>query len=248
MADVNNFGSTGVGSPIANGSAAAGSSTDWEKMYKELEGKLGTQGQELGEYRTFFQNVSPVLDKLEQNPSMVQAIIDGKIDENLAKAVFEGRVNISDAQIVSQAHTEVKKDLGTTGYNAMTPEDITKLVEQKTNEIRKEFSEKTEEASFIDKTNKFIEKTSDFAKYADAIDKWLDTHEVTDIEVAYYAVKGQMSEAEAAKTAEQIAAEREKEMALNASGGGTRAQYSGDEGRAIIDSLVAARTNPNSFY
>lgn len=248
MADLNNLGSTGVGSPSMNGSAAAGSSVDWEKMYKELETKIGTQGQELGEYRTFFQNVAPVLDKLEQNPSMVQAIIDGKIDENLAKAVFEGRVNISDAQVVAQAHTEVKTALGTKEYNAMTPEDITKLVEQKTNEIRKEFSERTEEASFIEKTNKFIEKTSDFADYAGEIDKWLDTHDVTDIEVAYYAVKGQMSESQAKKTADQIAAEREKELALNASGGGTRAQYSGEEGRAIIDSLVAARSNPNSFF
>lgn len=247
MSDVNNLGSAIAGSSVANGSAAAGSSVDWEKMYKELETKLGTQGQELGEYRTFFQNVTPVLDKLDQNPSVVQALIDGKIDETLAKAVFEGRVNISDAQVVAQAHTEVKKDLGAKDYGAMTPEDITKLVEQKTNELRKELSEKNDETSFIERTNKFIEKTSDFADYAGEIDKWLDTHDVTDIEVAYYAVKGQMSESKAQKTAEQVAAEREKEFALNASGGGTRAQYT-EDGRSIIDTLVAAKSNPNSLF
>ena len=77
---------------------------DQNKDYGELESRLGQQGQELGEYRQFFQNISPLLDKLNQQPDLVQAIIDGKVDDSIAAAVMEGRIDIRDAAIVHQAN------------------------------------------------------------------------------------------------------------------------------------------------
>ena len=69
----------------------------------------------------------------------------------------------------------------------------------------------------------------------------------SDIEVAYYAVKGQMSEGKAQKAAELAAAERAKDMLSNASGGGPTSQFSTD-GSPIVDKLIAGRSNANSFF
>lgn len=218
-----------------------------EKQYKELESKFGTQGQELGEYRQFFQSVSPLLEKLDQNPELVQAILDGKIDKELSKAVLEGKVSVADAAVVTAAHDQVKKELGSGGYKAAAPEDINKLVDEKMQVIRKEIEERSELDRFQRDALEFIEKTPDFKEFAEDIDKWLDEHDVTDISVAYYAVKGQLGEAAAKKAAEAAAGERAKEMAMNASGGGINSRYAPD-GTPTIDRLVAGRTDPNRFF
>lgn len=247
-----------TGSPIApapnaNQAAPAGQAAttggvnDGSKSYEELFSRFGAQGQELGEYKTFFQNIAPLLDKLDQSPEMVQAIVDGKFSKEIAKAVLEGRVDVRDAAAVQQAHEEVKEKLGEKAYDAATPEAITKLVEGQVNKFRREFEEKADLQSFQDYTQKFIESTPDFQEYADAVDKWLDAHDVTDIEVAYYAVKGQMSETAAKKIAESAAGERAKDVVANASGGGQTAQFSTD-GVSMADRLIAGRPNPNSFF
>jgi len=218
-----------------------------EKAYADLESRLGSQGQELGEYRTFFQNIAPLLDKLDQSPELVQAIVDGKVDKDIAKAVLEGRVDVRDAAVVQQAQEKVKEKMGEKAFDLATPETVTKLVEKEVSKFRKEFEEKADLESFQEYSQKFIEKTKDFQEYADEIDKWLDKHNgVTDIEVAYYAVKGQMSEKNAQKVAEEAAAERAKEVMANASGGGQTAQATSD-GTPIVDRYIAGRPNPNSF-
>lgn len=215
--------------------------------YDELMSRFGSQGQELGEYRQFFQNIAPLLDKLDQSPELVQAIIDGKVDKNVAQAVMEGRVDIRDAAVVQAASEQVKTDLGTKAYELATPEAIQKLVETQVSKFRKEFEEKADLASFQDYTQKFIEKTPDFQEYAEEIDKWLDTHDIADIEVAYYAVKGKLSDSNAQKVADKAAAERAKDLMSNASGGGQSAQYASD-GSPLVDRLIAGRPNPNSFF
>ena len=220
---------------------------DNSKAYDELMSRFGTQGQELGEYRTFFQNIAPLLDKLDQAPELVQAIIDGKVDKGIAQAVMEGRVDIRDAAIVQQAAETVKEKLGEKKFDLATPETITKLVEAEVAKFRKDFEEKTDLQAFQDYSQKFIEKTPDFKEYADEIDKWLDTHDVADIEVAYYAVKGKMSEGNATKAAETAAAERAKEVLANATGGGQTSQFSAD-GTPLVDKLISGRPNPNSFF
>jgi hypothetical protein len=216
------------------------------KSYDELASRFGAQGQELGEYRTFFQNIAPLLDKLDAAPELVQAIIDGKVDKQLAQAVIDGRVDIKDAAAVQQAHEEVKTKLGEKKYDAASPEEITKLVEAQVGKFRKEFEEKADLEGFQDYTQKFIEKTSDFQEYADEIDKWLDKHDVTDIEVAYYAVKGQLSETNAKKAAEVAAGERVKEVLANAGGGGQHTTFT-PGGTPLVDKLISGRPNPNTF-
>ena len=242
-------GSTNAPAPIAASAGQANTTGDAAatKAYQELEQRLGAQGQELGEYRKFFQNLAPLLDKLDAAPELVQAIVDGKVDKDIAKAVLDGRVDIRDAAVVGQAHEVVKTKLGEKAYEAASPGEVEKLVEKQVEKFRKEFEEKADLQSFQDYTQKFIEKTPDFQEYADEVDKWLDTHEVTDIEVAYYAVKGKMSESAAEKAAEKASAERAKEVVANASGGGQTSQFTAD-GSPLVDKLISGRPNPNSFF
>ena len=70
--------------------------------------------------------------------------------------------------------------------------------------------------------------------------------DVTDIKVAYYAVKGELSENEAAKRASRDQAEYAKNQALNAGGGGGTAGYF-PEGVDPADVFIAGRSNPNVF-
>jgi hypothetical protein len=245
-----NFGSAAAGSPASVPAAAGetpGQTVDTSKNYDELASRFGAQGQELGEYRQFFQNIAPLLDKLDAAPELVQAIIDGKVDKQIAQAVIEGRVDVRDAQAVVQANETVKEKIGEKAYDMATPESISKLVQAEVSKVRAEFAEKADLQTFQDYTQKFIEKTPDFQEYASDIDKWLDTHDVADIEVAYYAVKGQMSEAKAAKVAETVAANNAKELMANAPGGNQQAQYS-PNGAPLVDSFIAGRPNPNSFF
>jgi hypothetical protein len=235
------------GVPEGQAGVTGGADGNGSKAYDELAARFGSQGQELGEYRTFIQNIAPLLDKLDQAPELVQAIIDGKVDKDIANAIVEGRVDVRDAATVQQAHEDVKDKLGAKAYDLATPESITKLVEAQVSKVRQEFEEKADLQNFQDYTQKFIEKTPDFQEYADEIDKWLDSHDVADIEVAYYAVKGEMSEANAQKVADQVAAERSKEMMSNAQGGGYSAQFTAD-GTPLVDRLIAGRPNPNSFF
>ena len=219
-------------------------------QHKELETLVGRQGQELGEYRKFFTDIAPLLDKLDKSPEIVQAIIDGNITGDLAKAAMEGKVSISDAQIVTKAQEEVKKELGKEGYKGASPEEVSKLIEDKAKEIKAEvegkLKERDELTAFESGVNDFIARTPDFSKYASEIDQWLDKHDVTDIAVAYYAVKGELSEKEAQKQAEIDKAETEKNLALNAGGGPIRATHiRGDQN--VVDSLIASKANPNIF-
>ena len=219
-------------------------------MYDELEKKLGTIGNEVGDlrsYKEFYEQIQPLLVKLEQNPEVVSAIIAGQINSDLAKAVVENRVSITDATAVAQAHTTVKTKLGTAGYEAAEPETITKLVEKEAQKIREELSNAQEQRDFEASTQRFIADTPDFEKFMPEIDKWLDTHDVTDISVAYYAVKGQLSELEAKEAADLAAAERAKDVMLNASGGGVTAQFT-PEGVPVVDTLIGRKSSPNSIF
>lgn len=219
-------------------------------QHKELESLVGKQGVELGEYRKFISEISPLLDKLDKSPEIVQAIIDGNITSELAKAAMEGKVTIGDAEIVNQAAAEVKKELGNEGYKGTSPEEISKLIEDKAKEIKGDIQEELKKRDDLDafesNVNDFINRTPDFTKYAKEIDTWLDEHDVTDIDVAYYAVKGQLSEKEAQKQADIDKAEAEKNGALNMGGGsGNSTHHISDSN--VIDSLISNKANPNSF-
>lgn len=256
-------GSADAGSPIGNGvpnpnslgGATGQTPTNTAPQidptqHAELESLAGRQGQELGEFRKFFSDIAPLLDKLDKSPEIVQAIIDGNITPDLAKAAMEGKVSIGDAQIVTKAQEEVKKDLGKEGLKSASPDEVSKLIEDKAKEIKADFDVKLKErdelTAFESNVNDFIARTPDFSKYASEIDKWLDNHDVTDIGVAYYAVKGELSEREARKQAEIDKAEAEKGLALNSGGNpGMATHIRGTEN--VVDTLIASKSNPNVF-
>lgn len=259
-------GSAAAGSPIANnvpsannfGGAPTGQTSQQQTppevvdpaQHKELESLVGRQGAELGEFRKFFGDIQPLLDTLDKSPELVQAIMDGKLTGELAKAAIDGKLSVGDAQIVSQAHQEVKKDLGKEGYKGASPEEVSKLVEEKAKEIKGEFEgklrDRDELAAFEANVAQFIANTPDFNKYSGEINKWLDEHDVTDIQVAYYAVKGKISEDEAKAQAEIDRVEAEKTGALNMGGGaGNATRIRGDAN--IVDALIAGKHNPNVF-
>lgn len=195
--------------------------------------------------------MTPLLNKLDESPELVNAILSGKVDKNLAEAALNGNVTIATAEAITQAHTEVKKELGAGGYKQTSADEIAKMVEEKVGQVRKETAEKLRDMedtrNFEVSVQDFISRTPDFTDYARDIDRWLSAHDdVTDIEVAYWAVKGQLSDREAKKLAVENAAENAKNMALNAGGGGQRSNFvpASDE---LVDQLIAGKSNPNVF-
>lgn len=228
-------GSAGNG-PLTSSDGQPLNEPNYKELYENLEKKIGAQGQELGEYRSFVNGLSPVLEKLDADPNLIQAILDGNI-------------NIGEAKVIEKAHEEVKSGLGKKMYDQMSAEDVAKLVTEKVNEAKKELeaniSEVEEAREYENSVNDFIKSTPDFGDYAQAIDSWIDEHpSVTDITVAYYAVKGQMSEREAKKQAGIAEAEAAKNYALNAGGGGGRATYI-PQNSNLIDDLISNKSNPN---
>ena len=251
-----NTGSQEIGNGVPNpnnlgaGQTSAANAAIDPTQHAELEKLVGRQGEELGEFRKFFSDIAPLLDKLDKSPEIVQAIIDGNITQDLAKAAMEGKISIGDAKIVVKAQEEVKKDLGNAGFSNASAEEVNRLVEAKALEIQKnfdaKFKERDELTAFESSVNDFIARTTDFPQYAAEIDKWLDAHDVTDIAVAYYAVKGELSVREANKQANIDKAEAEKAMAMNPGGGvasNSRVRVSED----YADGLIASKSNPNVF-
>lgn len=220
-------------------------------QYEEAQSTIGRQGKELGDMRNFFQEISPLLDKLQAQPELVEAIMEDKLTSDLAKSVLEGKVKLEDATKVAEAHEDVKKDMGTKKYDEAKPEDIEKLVadkiEQKLAEQRKSFekgmSEIEERREFENATNKFIENTSDFDVYADKVVKWFEEHpDQYDIRVAYEAVKGREALVNSQAKADADAAEQQKKMAVP--GGQSQGAQVIDD-RDAFDDLVNSQHNPN---
>ncbi len=252
---VNNFdynnGSGTPGRPEGNESVNSGSSAVDLAQKENLEKVVGRQGEELGELRKFMSDMAPLFEKLDSNPELVQAILDGKIDKDLTKAVIDGNITIGEAKVITEAHTSVQKELGEKKYDKTSADDIAKLVDEKVSEIRGEFMKKIKEdeelRSFETNVSDFITNTPDFAKYAEDVNQWLEEHDVTDIRVAYYAVKGELSEKEARDRAAIDQAEYEKNLILNAGGGNSRVTYSGGEAERVVDSLIASKASANHF-
>lgn len=194
--------------------------------------------------------MTPLLNKLDESPELVNAILSGKVDKNLAEAALNGKVTIEQAEVITQAHADVKEKLGAGGYKQTSADEIAKMVEEKVGQVRKETADKLKDMedtrNFEAGVQDFISRTPDFTDYAKDIDQWLNSHDVTDIEVAYWAVKGQLSDKEAKKLAQENAAENAKNLALNAAGGGQRSNFvpASDE---LVDQLIAGKSNPNVF-
>lgn len=220
-------------------------------QYEALEKKLGEQGKELGDYRGFVKNITPLLDKLDEQPELIQAILDGKIDADLAKAAMDGKILAEDAQKVSDAHEKVKKDMGKKEYAKAAPEAIEQQVEAKLKEVEGKFEKKLKDSeemhNFKETVNKFIEGTPDFKDFAEDIEKLIqDNPNIDDIELAYHVVKGKKLQAEKAKQDGVTAGEAAKNMAANAAGGASQGSQIVDNQEAV-DKLIGSRSNPNVF-
>lgn len=200
----------------------------------------------LAELEKFFEGITPVLEKLNASPDLVQAILADKINDDFAKSALKGELTVKEAEVATTAVKQVEKEIGTPAFNAASPDELNKLLEGKIAALENKLNEKDEMKAFEQQTNQFISSTPDFEKYSEQISKWLDDHDVTDIRVAYYAVKGELSEKEAKEAADAVAAENAKNVMLNAGGGGISANTIVN-GQPLIDSLIASRANPNRF-
>jgi len=215
--------------------------------YAELEKAFGKQGQELGEYREFVKQVTPLLTELDANPKLVQAILDKKIDITLAEALLDGKVKVGEAEQIAQAHQQVKEEMGKKAYKDATPEEIEQKVSATlTESIDRRFQQLEEQKDYESGINSFIESTPDFKQYADKVVIWLNEHpDQDDIQVAYEAVKGRVLEKEMAKGSQKAAGEAAKEVAVNAGGGSTPTSGKLPTGGDLWDKLVSKKGNPN---
>jgi len=223
--------------------------------YENLVEKLTEQGGELGDLRKFFNEISPLLEKLHSDPELAEAILDDKINSSLLQDVLSGKINKEDATTMTSAYKEVKKELGDKKLETLNSDAIEELVEKKMQEkmskvekdLTHNISEIEEKRSFEKSVESFINTTSDFPEYADAITKWLEDHpDVYDINVAYYAVKGENEAQKAVKDKEKEEAEIAKGNALNASGGGSQGGRMPSQ-TPTIDDFIGGPSNPNSF-
>jgi len=234
--------------PEAGADEEAQKSEQLSKENEELNRKLGVQGQELGDYREFVRNISPVLDKLDEQPELIQAIVDGKIDSELAKAVMEGKVQVGEATQVSDAHDKVKKDMGDKKYEKASPEDIEQRISSELDkhkkEIDKKFAESEELGEFRKGVEGFIANTPDFAEYADQVTEFLEKRpNIDDIEVAYNAVKGLDLQKKSADEQAKQAGNNAKDLAANAGGGASQGGQLVDGD--MVDDLIASKADPN---
>lgn len=248
--------------PSKEGDSAKTDKIDLDKYvpkdrYENAEKLIGTQGNELKEYRDFFKEIAPLLEKLEERPEITDAILSGKLDANLAKAVLEGKVKVEDATKVAKAHEEVKKEVGKEEYKGLSAEEIERLVaakvEEQVNRKSKDIDikisnveKKREEKEFKESVVDFVANTPDYADYADAINEWLeeDSHRY-DIRTAYEVVKGRALGNKSKEESEKAQAEEAKNLAANAAGGGSQGGKVSQE-KPLIDELVGNNSNPNS--
>lgn len=228
-----------------------------KKDYEELTRKLGDNSSELGGLRQFVKELEPLLDKLQTQPEIVEAIIEGKLTSDLVQAIMEGKVSTEDATKVAEAHSQVKTEMGAKKFSDASVEEIEKRivdklsktlddkVKESTAKLERSASDAEERHEFVDKTNTFIESVDDFQEYAEEVVKWLDEHpSIYDIQVAYDAVKGRSLAGKAKQEAENTAAEAQKDLAANAAGGHSMGRTVVAD-RNVVDQLISPIGNPN---
>jgi hypothetical protein len=234
------------------------SKEEYEKALRQINESqrlIGEQAREVGELRSFYDELTPLLEKLQNQPQLIKAILDDKLDANLAQAVLDGKVGIDTAKAVNKAHTEVKKSMSRSEYEQATPEDIERLVSakvdelisKKTAQIDRSLSDIENRRMFEQRVEKFVENTPDFNEYASQVVQWLDDHpEQYDISVAYEAVKGKEVLTKAEESKKRQEAEAAKELAANA-GGGIGSKAGGINAEKMLDRLIAPISDPNSY-
>jgi hypothetical protein len=244
--------------PDAGKSGETAKVPDNAKNYDELEKKFGEQGNELGttrkaleEHQKFVENIRPLLDKLDNQPQLIQAILDDKIDQKLVSALLEGKVKIEDAEQIVQAQEQIKQEMGNKAFGEANPAEIEKRILDKVvatvnQTVEQRFKSVDEQKEFEDHVTEFINNTPDFPEYADKITVWLNEHpDQDDIEVAYSAVKGLVLSEKMSKDTQKTAGEIAKEVAANAGGGNAPSSGTVQTSTDPWDRLVSPKSNPN---
>lgn len=237
-----------------------------EEQYRNLEKKLGEQGSELGtlrdknkELETFFEEISPLMEKLDSDKELITLIMEGKVNSKLAKDVLEGKVSKSDAETVTEAHKEVKKEMSTTEYANAKPEEIESrilekvgnLLEEKLGKTNENFTKKLSETEkmreYEKATEEFARNTNDFSQYVERIFGLMkEFPDVTDIKALYKMAKGEALEKQKEEADKNADAEHAKELASNAAGGGSHGTVRIKDD-SLLDTLIGGATNTNSF-
>jgi hypothetical protein len=221
--------------------------------YKDAEKKISEMGESIAENTKWFSQAKPWLDKLVESPEIVDAILSGKLDSNLSKAIVEGKISTETAKEVTQAKEEVKEELGK-DFIKLTPQQLEKLVDEKLNERLDTFKEKIDTefskhkvSDEAEKENSaFVSRTPDIAEYADEINEWLSepSHQnIWRLEDAYYAIKGRRFMTRAAEKKAKEETEAKKQIALNANGASSQAGTL--EKDNLVDSIFSGHVNAN---
>ena len=131
---------------------------DKEHTYLELEQKLTEQGQELGEYRKFTEEVAPLLQVLQEDTELYNQVISRLSGDK------------SEAQATEMPVEDARK---------ISHEEVEKVVEQRIRSFE-------EQQSFEKKVEKFISDHPDFRSKLPKIMEVIDQYEINDdIELAY---------------------------------------------------------------
>lgn len=221
-----------------------------QKKIEELQEEMTQQGEKLGKYQEIFQDVQPLLNKLDGQPELVDAILNGDIDADIAQKVADGEITPEQAQ-AEQDHKDANQSNEGDNTQELSIDKLEQMVEEKTGAVKEEVEKKLQEQKrkrqFEKEIEQFMESTPDFDKYADDIAAFLNEHEeIENIEVAYNAVKGQRLEQEQKEQSEQDKKQEAKRRAMNAAGGRSQGGQPIQDSDAL-DDLIAPSSNPNSL-
>lgn len=225
---------------------------------EEAERLAGKHSSEVGEYRDFMKSITPLLNKLESNPTLLNAIMEDKITPELAQAVADGKVSIKDAEAVTDAHDKVKKDLGT-DYSKTSPEDISNMVNEQVQKAVGEALGKVEsklntslnnsesQRGYENEISDFIKNTPDFVEHSLEIEKYMKAHPaIHDIQAIYNAVAGKSAMEKLKEQTDKEDIEEKKKLAANA-GGGISPNATIISGEDNFDKFIRGKGNPNVF-
>lgn len=250
--------------PSANGEAPKIKTADSKEtpegfvskdQYEQLQEKLGTQGNELGKLREYFEDLEPLMEKMRGNEPLIDAIYADKITPEVAQAILEGKVSTEAATKVTQANEEVKQELGKKEYDKRTPEEIEALITKKVEEkfaleskaLHAKIDSREEERVFTERIEKFVATTPDYPDYAGDIVKFFEEHpDQSDIVIAYKAVKSDRLQKELEARDGKDAAAYAKELAMNNAGMDSRGKGGPASGGISFEDLVETRVNPNA--
>lgn len=234
-----NAGSAGAN---ADGSGASGQTNAGDTIpkaqYDELYSKFGEIGEKLGVYKKFYEESEPLMDLLEQNPEIEEALLSGKFDAELAKAVLDGRVTKETAATVADAHQQAKDNMTKEELAKVSPEEMLKkmdaIIEAKFDALLKPTTSQIEKkieglgaqmtaqqriAANEQKIREFIANTPDFGDFSGDIQKRMEERPGTTVMEAYELAKARHIVQSAQKSQEGKNARDSKEIAANAGGG-----------------------------